>query len=106
MSDETIKLNRDVINRRNPMLDKIENLDKIGFKNYEYKGVPLEIRTPLQDAIIQTIEEQTRYSISPEVQRSLARQNLDTRSRFRKFINNWKRRLGHAWYAFGGGECD
>lgn len=30
----------------------------------------------------------------------------DTRSRYRKFIDDWKKRFSHALYALKGGECD
>lgn len=79
--------------------------DDIGFKTYTYLGKPIIIsKDEVDSSLMEKVEAYKFFSISTN--HMYFKKPKDTRSKYRKFIDECKKRLSHAWYALKGGECD
>ena len=75
--------------------------DNFSFKAYEINGEPVTLdkfeHCHSMDSLMYCLNTDNIYYRPP---------TPDTRSRLRKFTDEWRKRFSHAWYALKGYDCD
>lgn len=75
----------------------------VGFTCYQTmtKDGPVPVKVLSDDHLMDSMI----YALNPN-QIYYRKPSPDTRSKYRKFVDDWKKRLSHAWYALKGYDCD
>lgn len=79
--------------------------DNVGFTAYQIMTKDGPISVTQERFQTEFSKEAIAYSLNTD-HIFIRKPPPDTRSKYRKFIDDWKKRLSHAWYALKGYDCD